>query len=254
MRFAPCGTRVGLGLILSLLMLAIGCGKKDPPAPVVPDKPVGDPAKVHVPPAAGGTTSLAALIPTDVAAFGCVNVHALWESTEGKRLRKLAEHVDDGKPLKRMEQEMGVPPGEIDHIAFIFTDIDEEPVFVISTTKPYDTAKVRKSVELEKRGKMDPPKIREEEYKGKKLIIQPLLSFSKVGRTIGGDSPKDKDKGFKDSKDRIPAKDKFAPKDASIKDGSAKDRNFKDNGFKDKGGAAPKEEEPKSGRALPLPE
>src|SRR5205807_2438488 len=115
-----------------------------------PEKPSGDPAKpkVGAAPTPAGEAPLAGMIPTDVPAFGYVNVHKLWESGEGKQLRKLGEGIENGKALKELEKEIGVAPAEVDHVAFIFLDIQEEPVTVVSTTKPYDQSKLRKSIEM----------------------------------------------------------------------------------------------------------
>lgn len=207
------GLRIGLGVTLFVLFVATGCGKKDPP-PVTPEKPGPGQPNVSGPgtPAAAGNNALATLIPGDIPAFGCVNVHKLWESAEGQKARKLAENVKGARLIREIEDETGVAPDNVDHMAFVFTEIEDDPIVIVSTIKPYDLAKVRATIEMPKTiNGGNVPKIREEEYKGKKLIIQPLLTFSKVGQTIGGPVekgvPKDKVEFSKDkvAKDKRPA-------------------------------------------------
>jgi hypothetical protein len=202
---ARLGVRVGLGLALSLLIFTLGCGQKATTtftsvATVIGEKPKGDAPASNVDPA------LMAFVPADYAAFALMNFRASWESPNGQKMRKLLENMEDGKALKEMEEETGMAPGDIGYLGFVMLDLKgSEPIIVVSNPKPYDLSKVRQSISPDKNRPKDAPKSREEEYKGKKLIVQPLLTFSEVGQTIGG--PVEKGPPVKDRR----PKDKIAP-------------------------------------------
>lgn len=225
MNLARLGARIGIGLVLtlSLLVFTLGCGQKASMTFTSVGQVIGNPGPGGTP-ASNVDPALMEVIPAEHAGFGLFNVHAVWDSPQAQKMRKMIESTEDGsrsmkRTLREMEDATGMTPDDIGYVGMIMLDLKDagaEPIIVVSNTKPYDLSKVRQTISPDHNRPKNAPKSREEEYKGKKLIVQPLLTFSEVGQTIGGPVTKDK----------MPAKDR-RPKDKVEKDKAAPPPEFK---------------------------
>jgi hypothetical protein len=94
-------------------------------------------------------------VPADAALVLSVRVAELWNSDAAMALRQQkAGELAGG--LKMFEKEIGVPPEDIERVVVIMSDLKSKgPLLFITTTKPYDRAKILTTafpnVEAEKR-------------------------------------------------------------------------------------------------------
>lgn len=87
------------------------------------------------------------LVPTNAAAFATVKVSDLWDSDQLKPAREVLAK-DELKVLQQIEKAVGVAPAEIERVTVFWPAYfgAEAPFLVITTRKPFNEAKLLKSL------------------------------------------------------------------------------------------------------------
>jgi hypothetical protein len=85
------------------------------------------------------------LVPRDAPGFGSIRVAELWTSDEAASLRKLVEETPEiSQMLTIMEKAVGLKITDIERVTLIAPPPDSraQPIFIVSTVKPFDRDKV----------------------------------------------------------------------------------------------------------------